>query len=508
MKDGLSGSLASATCSWSENEGLVALRAYDILDTPPERAFDDICTIAAQVCRAPIAVVNLIENTRQFFKAEIGLGVRETPLDISICAHVIRQRGLVVVPDTTLDPRFACNPLVTGNPHLRFYAGAVLETRDGLPIGTVCVLDHTPRPQGLTGEQAEVLQALARQVMTQLEHRRLLITLAQREAELERVQEIAGVGGFEVDLSQGFRSLRSPQYLRIHGLSPEAARETHEAWLRRIHPEDRERIERHFVEAVQSSDTDYRAEYRIIRPGDGATRWISASARIERDVNGRAVRLIGAHRDITERKDAEEARELLTRELSHRIKNIFAVVGGLASLTARGNEAARKYADDFLKRLRGLALAHDYVRPHSPSSSHLPSDQTIQGLLRTLLAPYTEDAHERFTIEGDDARVGEKAATAIALIMHEQATNAVKYGALSTRAGHVTIRLRCEGDTLHLVWQERGGPAIAGPPERSGFGTTMSARTIEGQLGGEIHHEWRPEGLTMCIRAPIGSLAQ
>ncbi|HYF54920.1 MAG TPA: GAF domain-containing protein, partial [Salinarimonas sp.] len=134
--------------SWNEAERVAALRGYGILDTPPEAAFDEIARIAALVLEAPIAVVNLIEDTRQFFKAEIGLGVRETPLDVSICAHALLAGDLLVVPDTARDPRFACNPLVTGAPHLRFYAGALLETPRGLPIGTLCVLDHAPRPDG------------------------------------------------------------------------------------------------------------------------------------------------------------------------------------------------------------------------------------------------------------------------------------------------------------------------------------------------------------------------
>jgi GAF domain-containing protein len=120
------------------------LRRYEILDSPSEVEFEDVVRIAAHVCETPIAVVNLIEDHRQWFKAEIGLGVRETPLDVSICAHAILQPGLFVVPDTTKDPRFDCNPLVTGDPHLRFYAGALLETREGLPLGTVCVLDYKP----------------------------------------------------------------------------------------------------------------------------------------------------------------------------------------------------------------------------------------------------------------------------------------------------------------------------------------------------------------------------
>src|SRR5829696_5407889 len=140
------------------NTGEPSFRGYRILDTLPEPAFDEIARIAALICKASIAVVSLIESERQFFKAEIGLGVRETPLGVSFCAQAILQRELFVVPDTTKDPRFSSNPLVTGEPHLRFYAGALLETPEGLPIGTVCVLDHDePRPEGITQEQGEML---------------------------------------------------------------------------------------------------------------------------------------------------------------------------------------------------------------------------------------------------------------------------------------------------------------------------------------------------------------
>lgn len=493
---------------WSEADRLAALRAYEILDTPPEQAFNDLCTIAAQVCRAPIAVVNLIDETRQFFKAEVGLGVREAPLDVSICQRAILHRGLFVVPDTIQDPRFACNPLVTGEPGLRFYAGAPLETPEGLPLGTICVLDFTPRPDGLTGEQSDVLQALARQTMVQLEHRRLLKILARREAEMEQIHEIAGVGGLQVELQAGFRNRRSPQYLRIHGLPPEAARESHEAWVSRIHPNDREATERHFIEAVQGHETSYRAEYRIIRPSDGEVRWIAATARIERDADGRALRLIGAHRDITQRKANEEARELLARELSHRIKNIFAVVGGLATLTARGNPAAEAYAHDFQARLQALALAHEYVRPHGLGSGPVTVKQTVQGLLRTLLAPYAEQGRDRVVVTGDDVPVGERAAASIALIMHEQATNAVKYGALSTGSGRVLVHISLASGRLTVLWQERGGPELAGAPERQGFGSRMIARSVRAQLGGEIERDWQPEGLVMCITAPTSRLAE
>jgi PAS domain S-box-containing protein len=129
--------------------------------------------------------------------------------------------------------------------------------------------------------------------------------LRERELELARVQRIGGVGGLEVDLSRGFRSQRSPEYLYLHGLPPSAVNDTHQDWVARVHPEDRERVERYFLAAVAGSGKDYKAEYRIIRPIDGQTRWIRAVAEIERDGQGRALKLVGAHLDITDQKRAE-----------------------------------------------------------------------------------------------------------------------------------------------------------------------------------------------------------
>jgi len=169
-----------------EKQRLQALADYQILDTPEESAFDAIVEIASLICEAPIAVINFVDRDRQWFKSEKGLGVRETPLDISICAHAILQLGLFIVPDTSRDPRFANNPLVTGKPHLRFYAGALLQSRDGYPLGTLCVLDY--RPRELTERQRFALQALADQVMAHMELMRAHREQTKLICELEATQ--------------------------------------------------------------------------------------------------------------------------------------------------------------------------------------------------------------------------------------------------------------------------------------------------------------------------------
>ncbi|WP_263264730.1 histidine kinase dimerization/phosphoacceptor domain -containing protein [Pseudomonas sp. RIT-PI-S] len=155
-----------------EQTRLLALRGYGILDTPREADFDDLVALASRICNAPISVVNLIEEHRQWFKAEVGLGIRETPLDVSICRHVLLQPGLTVIHDLRDDPRMCDNPLVTGEDGLRFYAGCLLQTPEGHGLGTLCVLDTVPRD--LNEDQRLALKTLANQVMTQLELRRTL----------------------------------------------------------------------------------------------------------------------------------------------------------------------------------------------------------------------------------------------------------------------------------------------------------------------------------------------
>ncbi|MDT8333978.1 PAS domain S-box protein, partial [Roseomonas gilardii] len=176
---------------WTEAERLAALDSYAILDTPPEQDFDDLVRLAAELLEAPMAAVNLIAESRQWFKAEVGLGVREMPLDDSICSRMLLQRGELIVPDLLEDPRFSCNPLVNAGSGLRFYAGELLQTPDGLPLGTLCVLDTKPRPEGLTARQRFVLKTLARQVMSQLTLRLSLARQARSEALRRQVLDSA-----------------------------------------------------------------------------------------------------------------------------------------------------------------------------------------------------------------------------------------------------------------------------------------------------------------------------
>jgi len=182
----------------NEAARIAALQKYAILDSEPEQGFDDLTLLASHICRTPIALISLVDENRQWFKSKIGLSLSETSRDVAFCSTAILQTDVFVIPDTLQDERFRNNPLVVSEPSIRFYAGAPLITEEGYALGTLCVIDRTPRE--LSSDQKEVLKALSRLVLAQLEFRRNLTLLKEalndrtkeeheRQRELVEVQE-------------------------------------------------------------------------------------------------------------------------------------------------------------------------------------------------------------------------------------------------------------------------------------------------------------------------------
>jgi GAF domain-containing protein len=198
MAAGLTEVCMAAPTPSTEAARVAALNRYAILDTEPEQSFDDLVILAAHICQAPMAMLSLVDDHRQWFKSKFGVQAPETPKEVSICAHAIQQNDLFIVPDTLEDARFRENPLVIGEPHVRFYAGTPLINEDGFALGTLCVLDHEPRQ--LDEAQKEAVNALGRLALRQMELRMNLQLLKDalndrtraehaRELELKRLEE-------------------------------------------------------------------------------------------------------------------------------------------------------------------------------------------------------------------------------------------------------------------------------------------------------------------------------
>jgi PAS domain S-box-containing protein len=506
------------TPAWNETDRLAALHSYDILDSEREPAFDDITALIARLCDAPIAVVNLIDADRQWFKSEVGLGVRETPLETSFCRHALLEQDRLVVPDATRDPRFEGNPLVTGDAGLRFYAGVLLKDQNGLPLGTLCVLDTRARPEGLNATQAEALEVLARQVMNLLNLRKALA--AGRRADDDLIAAAAALSESEAKfraiadsmpqmvwstLPNGFHDYYNARWYEFTGVP--AGSTDGEGWNGMFHPDDQERARQLWSYSLETGEP-YEIEYRL-RRADGVYRWTLGRAQPIRNELGEITRWFGTCTDIEDLKRVVDSKDLLSQELSHRIKNIFAVISALIALSARQFPEAKGFAAAVRTRINALARAHEFVRPHTDTSRPTVGTMTLHAFLNDLFKPYaTLDGRMRIAVTGDDAVFDDQAATSVALLFHELATNAAKYGALSVESGAITLHTRNENDRFILVWEERGGPTVAGEPTRSGFGSSLATLSVENQLGGRLERIRAPEGLRVTADLPATALSR
>lgn len=261
-----------------------------------------------------------------------------------------------------------------------------------------------------------------------------------------------------------------------------------------IHPADRDRVRAAFA-ATRAVLGPYETDFRILIGED--IRWIAARGQGE-DVGIVGRTMFGIFLDVTGRKQAEEGHELLAGEMGHRVKNLLAIASALTAITSRSATTPKDMALELTERLTALGRAHDLVRP-------LPDGQggaaLLGDLLSLLLAPYDDLGafSGRIRVAVERMGIGEKAATSLALIVHELATNSMKYGALSAPEGTLDVSSASSGDRITLTWVERGGPTVEAPEGRTGFGSQLVKRSISGQLGGSIDYDWSKGGLIVTL---------
>ena len=249
----------------------------------------------------------------------------------------------------------------------------------------------------------------------------------------------------------------------------------------------------------------------VRRRKDGNLVEISLTVSPLKNAEGRIIGASKIARDITERRRAQEQQNLLVREMSHRVKNLFAVTSGLVTLSARSARTPADMAEAVRDRLGALARAHGLTRPGLINGNGKPcQDTTLHALVQTIFAPYVDPEHSKdhgfFIITGPCLPISGSAVTSVALVLHELATNAAKYGALSSPGGYVHIDWSVKKDELMLTWKEHGGPSIDGPAEHEGFGSSLVRRLVTGQFEGQLSYDWKPKGLIIRFSVPVERL--
>ena len=525
-------------------ERLAALAGYEILDTPAEQGFDDIVQLAVQICQAPVALVSLVAVDRQWFKARIGFDPCETDLDRSVCVHALSEPDLLVIPDLTRDARTRDNPLVTGDPHIRFYAGAPFRAASGEALGTLCVIDSRTRPEGLTPDQASGLRNLARQVTSQLQLRRAIaerdaLVAEQRRAERrrtgllvigDRLREMTTVGdmtraatavaGTTLDVSRAafgrFDDSADHLVIELDWTAPGVASiaGTHRVADFGDRAEGLLRGEPLIV-GDAATDALTAAQYEAIA-GIGVRSFVMMPVRRDNRTVGLFIvqdsqpqrwppEVLTFLRNVADRLEAgigrleaEADQHVLNHELSHRLKNTFAMIQAIATQTLRGVPDQRP-VETFIDRLAALSQAHEVLLQKNWSSASI--GMVIHSVLQTL------GDRTRLTISGDHLELGPRATLSLSLLLHELMTNAMKYGSLQGDEGHVTVSwhvLDIDGEAEFVLnWRETGGPRV-GVPSKTGFGSKLIRMGLAG-FGG-VNLRYLPEGLAAELRAPLAQI--
>ncbi len=473
-----------------EESRLRALAAYKILDSEQDVAFDRITKLASDIFNVPIAMVSLIDQKRQWFKSAFGTDIKQTPREISFCTHALRRTDPLVILDTHKDSNFANNPLVTGSPFIRFYVGAPLLTTDGFVLGTLCILDVEPRA-AITVEDLQRLSDLADIVMSELELRKSVRQCDEVSEMLDSALDFAKIAIWELDIKTD-RIRWQGDCGSVWGNDTKTALLSSKAAFGRILVEDHDQVQSALNTAIENN-TPYNTSFRINHPELGI-RWISG--RGHQVISDGQLVVRGINFDITDVKDREQMSSLLTRELHHRMRNLFATVRAIISLT----KSSALSVDDYAHRIENRLLALDRAQHVLLNSNFM--NATLHALMREI-----SDSFPRINWNGPDEKVPENILVALALVLYELATNAAKHGGLSVKTGSVKLGWSFGNhenmEFITFAWEEHGGNSIGTAPTSSGFGTQLIERSVRDNLKGVIERQWTAAGLVCKITIPV-----
>jgi PAS domain S-box-containing protein len=350
----------------------------------------------------------------------------------------------------------------------------------------------------------ELVKTLADQCAAVLDRSQLIESLAESEARYRAALSAGRIGAWETNFLTQTRKWSDEGmalfgFSLVDGLGHVGGAK--DEYISAMHPDDRHLAEHY--RALADGQDSFPAEYRVVR-SDGSTLWLSGHGRvISRGVDGKAHRMISIMVDITERKKSEDHVQFLMREMSHRSKNLLSVIQAIAGQTARTAGTIEEFEKRFILRMRGLAASHDILVDQNWHGAPLPE------LVRLHLAPFVEDDGSRLEISGPRVVVTAPAAQAIGLALNELATNAAKYGSLSTPIGKVQVSWHSENGAgpgpLRLTWTERGGPAVS-MPNSKGFGHLVIERMVADALNGSVKIDFEAEGFVWALSIPASNI--
>ncbi|HWD12515.1 MAG TPA: HWE histidine kinase domain-containing protein [Pseudochrobactrum sp.] len=604
------------------------LPRFPVMNGNTDPVLDNLVALAANLCEAPVAAINLISQEQQIFKAVYGLNLNAPPAGHSFCRQTLMAEDIFIISDASMTPVFAGEPFVQGSSSYRFYAGLKLAARDGTIFGTLLILDKQPR--SLTARQLKDMRRLgqiasAHMEMQNLHHHQqykeqlnqliidnaldyaiitttlsgqvtswnagaqrlfgwteaemlksavdILFTPEEREKnipEIRRVsalhhrqdaverwhmrkdgsrfwasgqllplydqdgrvqgflkilidrtlhreqqerlreqeemlrlsQEAGGIGAFDIHLAN--RTITVTNQIRhIYGIAPDA-NITIELFEKLMTPESKTGQKPDQCKtanpAALSLPVSGHSEYCIHRLDNHEERWVALSTELLSDEQGKTIRLRGIVQDITARKFAEEQQAMLTAELAHRSKNILAVIQGIANQTLRNTTSAEEARSAFEARIMALSKAQDVLTQGANSAS-----ADLKQIVANSLSVHAGADKRRISINGRSVTLGSRQSLSLVMALHELGTNAVKYGALSTPAGHIEIRWLFENDRFLFYWTESNGPPVT-KPARRGFGSRLIERTLAASLGATAELHYLPSGLEFRLNAPANNM--
>ncbi len=479
------------TSHWTKQDREDAIKAYGNIDESYDEAFDELAKLASEICETPVAMINLIYPDEQFSKSHIGTDIRTVPVKDSFCIETVESGGSMIIPDTLENDVFRDNKFVTGDPNVRFYAGAAMETEQGVPIGTLCVLDVKPR--NLTDMQLRALKTLSSQAMRLFDLRKasherdkasIINDMIVKSAVDYAIISLDPAGTIQ-SWNVGAEKILGWTEAEAIGLDIDA--------IFTAKDEKKNRSEQEMQTAREEGSA---RDVRWHLKQNGEKFWADGLMMPLLDADESLRGYVKIVRDKTEQHNLAVQRKNLNQEIVHRLKNSMAVVQSLAQQTIRRSRSLKEASISVGERLTSYADAHNTLLRNNWEEA------PINTVIEDALEPH-KAIRKQIDLSGPEMTIPARRVIGLTLALHELVTNAIKYGSLSEANGRVTMSWTLDEQTdFCFSWVETGGPQVS-EPVRKGFGTSILSRITSSYFSGKSELKYEPSGFEYLLTGSV-----